>query len=316
MSSSVSRFDRIFDVKTIFILIASIVITITTAAQDPARATTAQSPEGIPIWQGAAPNEKGDIGAEYNKTVAEHKLRITNVTTPTITIYYPSAEKDSGTSVLICPGGAYNVLALDIEGEAVRQWLNSLGVTAIVLKYRVPRREGRPMYAAPLEDAQRAMGLLRLHAKEWRINPDRLGVIGFSAGGHLAALLCNSPQRTYTPIDAADNENCRPDFAMLIYPFYMTPDDDHTKLSPEFHVTSAAPPSFIVMTEDDRVWYAFTYALALKEAKVPFEMHIYAKGGHGYGLGKPDLPVSTWPRRAEEWLTNGGWLKSTTAPQK
>jgi acetyl esterase/lipase len=264
----------------------------------------------LDLWPGVAPHEKGDIAAEYNKTAAEGKVRITNVTKPTIAIYKPSPEKDTGTAVMICPGGAYNVLATDIEGDSIRQWLNANGITAILLKYRVPRREGREKHEAPLEDAQRALGLIRAHASDWNIDPHRLGIIGFSAGGHLAAVVSNTfTKRVYDHIDAADDQSCRPDFAMLIYPFYMTPDSDHTKLAPEFHVTSETPPTFIVMTEDDRVWYATTYLLALKDAKVPAEIHIYAKGGHGYGLGKDGGPVATWPRRAEEWLKASGWLK-------
>lgn len=297
--------------------IFAFVLMITASRGVQADPTTAESPapapaDAIPIWPGVAPGENGDIGAETNRDAAQHRVRVTNVTNPTITIYHPTPEKDTGTSVIICPGGAYTVLAMDIEGASVREWLNSRGVTAIVLKYRVPRREGREKHEAPLEDAQRAMGLLRLHAREWRIDPNRLGVIGFSAGGHLAAMLSNTfNERTYAPIDEADKESCRPDFAMLIYPFYMTPNDDRTKLAPEFHVGEKTPPTFIVMTEDDRVWYAFTYALALKEANVPAELHVYAKGGHGYGLGKDGGPVATWPKRAEEWLTANGWLTAS-----
>ena len=278
-----------------------------------ADATTlpADARASVELWPGVVPGEKGDIGAEFNKAAAEHKVRITNVTKPTIAVYKPAAGKDTGAAVMICPGGAYSVLATDIEGDSVRQWLNANGVTAILLKYRVPRREGRQKHEAPLEDAQRAVGLIRQHAAEWKIDPHRLGLIGFSAGGHLGAVVSSTfDKRVYERIDEADDQSCRPDFAMLIYPFYMTPDDDHTKLAPELHVTDKTPPTFMVMTEDDRVWYATTYLLALKEAKVPAEMHIYAKGGHGYGLGKDGGPVATWPKRAEEWLKASGWLES------
>lgn len=267
--------------------------------------------EPMALWPGAAPGEKGDIGVEHNKSEAEKRIRITNVSQPTITVCRPTPETDTGAAVLLCPGGAYKHLAMDIEGEAVRGWLNSIGVTAVLLKYRVPEREGREKHAAPLQDAQRAMGLIRLHASEWKIDPNRLGVIGFSAGGHLSAVLSNTfEQRTYDAVDEADKQSCRPDFAMLIYPFYMTPDDDQTKLSPEIRVSEKTPPTFLVMTEDDRVWYAFTYALALKNVKVPAELHIYARGGHGYGIGKDGGPVATWPKRAEEWLLASGWLKA------
>ena len=188
--------DRIVRViKTIFCVMFGLVALLSVHADptsDPATTPSTPPAEAITLWPGVAPGETGDIGAEINRDAAKGRVRVTNVTNPTITIYHPAPEKDTGTSVMICPGGAYAVLAMDIEGDAVRRWLNSMGVTAIVLKYRVPRREGREKHAAPLEDAQRAMGLLRLHAKEWKINPDRLGVIGFSAGGHLGAMLSTS----------------------------------------------------------------------------------------------------------------------------
>src|SRR5688572_27539872 len=195
-------------------------------------ATQAAEAEPIPIWPDAvAPGDKGDIGAEYNKEVDKNKLRITNVTLPTIAVHRPPADKDTGAAVVVCPGGGYNVLAMDIEGADVVKWLNDNGLTAILLKYRVPRRAGLEKHAAPLQDVQRAMGIARHRAKEWGIDPKRIGVMGFSAGGHLSASLStNFDSRTYAPIDQADKESCRPDFAMLIYPFYLTLDEDRSKL--------------------------------------------------------------------------------------
>jgi acetyl esterase/lipase len=201
---------------------------------------------------------------------------------------------------------------MDIEGEDVCRWLNENGVTAILLKYRVPRRAGREKHEAPLQDVQRAMGIVRQHAKEWSIDPTRLGVIGFSAGGHLCATLCGeNEQRSYPAIDDADKESCRPDFALLIYPFYMTIESDNSKLAPEIHVTAKNPPAFLVMTQDDRVFYAYAYALAMKAAKVPIELHIFPTGGHGYGLGKKDGGTSEWPALAAEWLKRNGWLEKS-----
>jgi acetyl esterase/lipase len=267
----------------------------------------------IPLWPDAiAPGDKGDIGAEYNKTEAENKIRITNVTRPTISIHRPPAEKDTGAAVLVCPGGGYNVLAMDIEGADVVKWLNENGITAVLLKYRVPRRAGIEKHVAPLQDVQRAMGIVRHRAREWSIDPKRIGIIGFSAGGHLSASLStNFETRTYPTVDDADKESCRPDFAMLIYPFYLTLDEDRAKLAPELKVTGQTPPTFIVMTQDDRVEYAYAYALALKAAKVPAEMHVYATGGHGFGLGKADGGGTVaWPKLATEWLGRNGWLKN------
>lgn len=275
------------------------------AAAEPATRPTIE----VPLWPSEAPGEKGNIGEEFNRAEGEGKLRITNVTKPTITVYHPDPGQANGAAVLVCPGGAYHVLAADIEGEAVCDWLNSMGITAVMLKYRVPRREGREKHEAPLEDAQRAMGLIRQHADEWKIDPDRIGVIGFSAGGHLAVMLSNTfQQRTYPPVDAADELSCRPDFAMPIYPFYLTSDEDPSKLSPEIRVTEKTPPTFMVMTQDDRIHYVYVYALALKQAQVPAELHVYAEGGHGFGLGRKDGPTAAWPKLAETWLRAGGWL--------
>jgi acetyl esterase/lipase len=292
-------------------LAAGVLVTLATslqslAAEPPAAASTAPTA----IWPGEAPGEKGDVGAEYNAAEKEHKVRIANVTRPTIALRHAPADKDTGAAVLVCPGGGYNRLAMDIEGEDVARWLNDNGVTAILLKYRVPRRAGREKHEAPLQDVQRAMGVARQHAKEWNFDPNRLGVIGFSAGGHLCATLCgDNEKRSYPAVDDADKESCRPDFALLIYPFYMTPDEDTTKLAPEVHVSAKNPPSFLVMTQDDRVHYAYTFALAMKAAKAPLEMHIFPTGGHGYGLGKQQGGTAEWPALAAEWLKRNGWLE-------
>jgi acetyl esterase/lipase len=265
--------------------------------------------EPIPLWPGVAPGEKGDIGEETNKTPNDPVTRLTNVTRPTITVFRPPADNATGTAVLVCPGGAYNILAMNKEGTDICRWLNSIGVTGVLLKYRVPRRAGLEKHVAPLQDAQRAMGLVRQRAKEFGINPSRLGVIGFSAGGHLGAMLSTSfDERTYPAVDDADKQSCRPDFSILMYPFYMTTEEHVVTLAPEFKVTERTPPTFIVMTQDDRVEYAFGYALALKKAKVPAELHVYATAGHGFGLGRDKGAVSAWPKRAEEWLRANGWL--------
>ncbi|MDQ6632371.1 MAG: alpha/beta hydrolase, partial [Verrucomicrobiota bacterium] len=221
------------------------------------------------------------------------------------------AQKDIGTTALVFPGGAYNILATDIEGTEICEWLNSLGVTAALVKYRVPRRQGLEKHVAPLQDAQRAMSLVRHRATELHINPKRTGVIGFSAGGHLAASLSTSTKRTYDDLDSADKENLRPDFALLIYPAYLMLTNNLTQLSPEVSVTTNHPHTFLVMTQDDplHVENVLAYSLALKQAKIPFELHIYPSGGHGYGLRKTESISATWPNRAEEWLRAQGLLQ-------
>jgi acetyl esterase/lipase len=271
----------------------------------------AKTTEPIPLWPKEAPGEKGDIGPEMVQPQPKNDNieRLTNVTRPSLTVYRAPADRDTGAAVLICPGGGYQILAWNLEGTEVAEWLNSIGVTAVVLKYRVPARKGRERYEAPLEDAQRALGMVRHRAKEWGIDPGRVGVLGFSAGGHLAAALCNNwEKRAYEPVDDADRESCRPDFALLIYPAYLVTKDN--KVAPELKVKSRTPPTFIVLTEDDpvRVECGLYYYQALRDAKVPAEMHLYPRGGHGYGLRPSKNDVSHWPQLAETWLRSSGVL--------
>jgi acetyl esterase/lipase len=213
----------------------------------------------------------------------------------------------------VCPGGGYNILAYDLEGTEVCRWLNSVGVTGVLLKYRVPARKGLERHTAALQDVQRAIGIVRSRAGEWKIDPKRVGVLGFSAGGHLAAAVSNNyAERTYPAVDDADKQSCRPDFALLIYPAYLAQKEDLSKLSPEMKVTAQTSPAFLVMTQDDpiKMENVYTYATALKYAKVPAEVHVYATGGHGYGLRPTANPVSHWPQRAAEWLESQGYLKA------
>lgn len=278
----------------------------------------AGQPKPIELWPEGAPGEKGDIGPERDTTkptdnlIAGNRLiRLGNVAKPTLSIYRPPADQDTGAAVLVCPGGAYHILALDLEGTEVCEWLNSIGVTGVLLKYRVPRRAGLEKHAAPLQDAQRAMGMLREQAPKIGIDPKRIGALGFSAGGHLvAALSTNHATRTYPVKDDADKASCRPDFAMLIYPGYLTVKEQDDKIARELPITKATPPTFVVMTQDDpvRAENALLYALALKRANVPVQLHLYPTGGHGYGLRRTNQLVTTWPDRAAEWLRTAGWL--------
>lgn len=266
----------------------------------------------IPLWPNGAPGERGDIGPEKDTTTAKDGLvagrrvtRIGNVSNPEITLFRPAKDKDTKAAIVVFPGGGYNILAMDLEGTEICEWLQSIGVTGVLLKYRVPVRSGQPKWAAPLQDAQRAVGITRSRAAEWGIDPKRIGVLGFSAGGHLAAAVStNFDKRTYPPIDGADQVSCRPDFALLIYPAYLVVKEDGDKLSPELKVTGNAPPSFLVQAEDDgvRVENSLGYYAALKQAKIPVEMHLYSVGGHGYGLRRTEKTVTTWPDRAAEWL--------------
>jgi acetyl esterase/lipase len=265
----------------------------------------------INIWPGAAPGAPTNLPPEVDTTTAKDNLiagrplvRLGNVSVPTLTVYTPRG-KNTGAAVVIFPGGGYNILAIDLEGTEVCDWLNSAGVTCLLLKYRVPKTGPYPKSDAALQDAQRAMGLARQHAAEWSIDPHRIGVLGFSAGGHLAAAISTHyDKRLYDPVDPADSLSCRPDFAVVIYPGYLALADKNFAPNPDVDPTADTPPTFIVQAEDDpvRVENALVYFQQLKNAKVPAELHIYAQGGHGYGLRRTALPVTTWPQSAETWL--------------
>jgi acetyl esterase/lipase len=274
-------------------------------------AWAAQAAETLNVWPGNAPGEKGDLGEEKylpQKPGERQVRRLGNVSRPTIAVYRPAKEKDTGAAVLICPGGGYFILAMDLEGEEVAAWLNSAGVTGIVLKYRVPARKDQPRHVAPLQDAQRAMSLVRTRAKDWGLDPNRIGILGFSAGGHLAAAAStNFDRRSYEPIDEIDKANCRPDFAVLVYPAYLVQGQG---LSPEIRVGPRTPPVFFAHAGDDPISAensVRTY-LALKQAKVPSELHVFAGGGHGFGLRPSKDPCSGWPRLCEQWMRSQGML--------
>ena len=265
----------------------------------------------IPVWPGAAPGTPANPPAEVDTTSAKDNLiagralvRLGNVSKPTLTLYKPQG-KNTGAAVVVFPGGGYNILAIDLEGTEVCDWLIKSGVTCVLLKYRVPQTGPYPKSSAALQDAQRAMGLVREHAAEWNIDPKKIGVLGFSAGGHLAAAISTHfDQRLYDPIDAADKLSCRPDFAVVVYPGYLALADKNFAQNADINPTSNTPPTFIVQAEDDPVHIenSVVYFMALKNAKVPAELHIYSEGGHGYGLRRTALPVTTWPDAVEVWL--------------
>ena len=265
----------------------------------------------LDLWPHGAPGVKASAGPEIDATTAKDNviagkpvIRLGNVTSPTITLYTPSG-KNTGAAVVVFPGGSYHILAIDLEGTEVCDWLTSRGITCVLLKYRVPDSGPYPKSPAALQDAQRALGMVRAHAAEWNIDPHRVGVLGFSAGAHLsAALSTHFAQRLYDRVDDADQLSCRPDFAVIIYPGYLAMAEQNFAPNAEIKVTSETPPSFILQAENDPVHVenSTVYFLALKNAKVPTELHIYAEGGHGYGLRRTELPVTSWPHLVETWL--------------
>lgn len=283
----------------------------------------AADPDVLNVWPGKPPGEVKELPPEENiarpddKPVGDRQIiKLTNVSTPTISIYRPAPEANTGTAVIVCPGGGHRILAFDHEGTEVAEWLNTLGVTGIVLKYRVPFRNPQKRWEAAVQDAQRAVSLVRSHASAWKIDPARIGILGFSAGGQtagLAAILHG--QRQYAPADAVDETSCRPDFTALIYPGGFTSREFPWQLQPEVKVDSTTPPMFIAQAYDDGVPVSNSLLLfmELKKAGVPAEMHIYSTGGHGYGMRHTGHPVNSWPDRLAEWMRHSGWLPVQSA---
>jgi acetyl esterase/lipase len=302
---------------------ATIFLLLGLCAAGPAHA--AENPLVVELWPGKVPDEAGNIGEEKflmsprldrkQVEVTEPTRMVTNVSKPTITIYRPAKDKDTGTAVLICPGGGYWNLYWQLEGEEVAAWLNSLGVTGIILKYRVPRRPDEPKgepARRPLQDAQRAVSLVRSKAGQWGIDPKRIGIVGFSAGGHLAlATATNFAKRTYAPVDAVDEVSCRPDFAILCYSGYLKA-KDKDELAPGLRIPAGTPPIFLAHGGDDIIsppeHSVLTY-LALKRAGVPAELHVYATAAHDFGVRPSDHPCSTWTQSCANWLRHQGLLK-------
>jgi len=285
-------------------------------AVKPVLANEAGQPQVIKLWAGKVPGETGGLppeGPAPSKAAAKSVSKsITNVSDPTITIFHPKKADEASTAVIVAPGGGYNVLAWEHEGTQVAQWLNERGVTAVLLKYRVPRRADQPKEKPPvgaLQDAQRAVSLVRSKAKEWGIKADHIGFLGFSAGGHLTAWVSTSyDKRAYEPIDAADEQSSRPDFAVLIYAGGVVSKTSPEQMNPEIRVTAQTPPAFLVHAADDSFQNSIAYFQALRQNKVQAELHIYGSGGHGFGMRAIPHPAATWTKRCEDWMAKQGFL--------
>jgi acetyl esterase/lipase len=297
----------------------------------------------VPIWpENAVPDAQPPVAPEDMQTLDGPKwlvagrpwVAVSNVSRPTMTVYSPKGE-NTGVAMVVVPGGGYEILAIDLEGTEVADWLTSKGITCVLLKYRVPfsgpywdeQRDCRvyPKASTALEDAQRTVGLVRFHAADWNIDPHKIGVLGFSAGGHLVAgMSTHFQQRLYPAVDAADKESCRPDFAVALYPGHLwvkedrdgprdapTNEDENFALRPDIHVTHETPPTFLLQAENDNidgVNQSLAYYIALKNAGVPVEMHLYAEGGHAFGLRRTEFPVTGWPQLVEKWLETIGMI--------
>jgi len=277
----------------------------------------------VPIWPGPVPDAQPVAGPEDTAPVdaplvaGRPWVPVGKVSQPTMTVYSPKG-KNTGAAIVVFPGGGYWILAIDLEGTEVCDWLTSRGITCVLLKYRVPgdrllpRSGPYPKSPMALEDAQRTVGLVRFHAAEWHIDPHKIGVLGFSAGGHLvAAMSTHFKQRLYPAVDAADKESCRPDFAVALYPGHLSLAANSFGLNPDIHVTRQTPPTFLLQNEDDPVdgvEHSLSYYAALKKAGVPVEMHLYAQGGHGFGLRRTKLPATGWPQLVETWLGTIGMI--------
>jgi acetyl esterase/lipase len=269
----------------------------------------------VTLWPKGAPGPNTTTGPEGETSTAASPLvagrwvaRVGNVSVPTLTVYEPKGASN-GAGVVVFPGGAYKILAMDLEGTEVCEWLTARGVACFLLKYRVPGTGPYPKSDEALEDAQRAVGLVREHAAEWRVDAKKIGVLGFSAGAHLAAAVSTHYEtRLYARVDAADERSCRPEFAVVVYPGYLADPENGMKFSADIPVTKNTPPTFLVQAEDDPVHVenAVEYFLALKGAGVPAELHVYAEGGHGYGLRRTKLPVTGWPDLVDVWMKTIG----------
>ena len=304
-----------------------LLLALATGASGAAAGQTAWHPSPghrqIPVWPGAIPGARPVKGPEVSGTVVDSAGRpklvggkswvyVDRVSQPTMTVYSP-AGRNTGAAVVVFPGGGYNILAIDLEGTEVCDWLTSTGITCVLLKYRVPCVKTGPYRdcRTALQDAQRTVGLVRSRAAEWHVDPHRIGVIGFSAGGHMVAALSTHFTRLYRPVDAADTVSCRPDFAIALYPGHLAVPERGFALNPDIRVTRRTPPTFLLQAEDDPVdpvENSLVYHAALRKAGVPAELHLYVKGGHAFGLRRTSSPITGWSGLVEKWLATIGMI--------
>jgi acetyl esterase/lipase len=278
----------------------------------------------VPIWPGMIPAAQPVKGPEVSGTVVDAAgsprlvggtswIYVNRVSQPTMTIYSPVGS-NTGAAVVVFPGGGYNVLAIDLEGTEVCDWLTSKGITCVLLKYRVPCVKSGPYQdcLTALQDAQRTVGLVRFRAAQWHVDSHKIGVLGFSAGGQMVvAMSTHFEKRLYPALDAADRESCRPDFAVALYPGHLAVREKDFALNPDIRVTSRTPPTFLLQAEDDPVdpvENSLVYHAALRKAGIPVEMHLYVKGGHAFGLRRTSFPITEWPQLVESWLGTIGMI--------
>lgn len=275
---------------------------------------SAVEPEWVTLWPNGAPEPSGfkaEPEAEIVKDKPDGVKRLGNVSVPMMAVYRPEKPAASKAAVLVCPGGGYGILAIEHEGTQVCEWLNGLGITAVLLKYRVPRRDPARPYFYPLQDAQRAMGILRSRADEWGIAADKIGVLGFSAGGNLSVMLAlQGEQRSYEVDPAMDADSAVPDFVIPIYPAYLTTEDG-AALLPEIRVTEKAPAICLIHAHNDRITPAGSALLYLdyKKLNLPAELHIYGDGGHGFGMKQTGHAINQWPDRVADWFKQLGLVE-------
>lgn len=310
--------------KSVFLLLL-LALACTDAQARPAVWQPSSGHVQVPIWPGKVPDA---LSHPKPEAVAADWPKVTNVSRPTMTLYAPQGH-NTGVAVVVFPGGGYQMLAMDLEGTEICDWLTSRGITCVLLKYRVPDsgptwKDGHryyPKVQTALQDAQRTLGLVRQHAAQWHVDPHKVGVMGFSAGGHLvAAVSTHFERRTYPVVDDADGLSSRPDFAIALYPGHLwvhededdaTRDETDLKLRPDIHATADTPPTFLLQAEDDHVdgvEQSLAYYVTLQKAGVPTELHLYAQGGHGFGLRPSKLPIRRWPELVEQWLHTIGML--------
>jgi acetyl esterase/lipase len=284
------------------------------AAAAPATAKAGSTPPAtasITLWPNRAPDTTDSAFAASEKTVSG---MVENVSRPTMTVFPPTG-KNTGVAVMVFPGGGYRKLAIELEGTDMCDWLVARGITCVLLKYRVPasgpywdskcKCHVTPPSPLALQDAQRALGLVRYHAAEWHIDPHKVGVLGFSAGGHLTAAISTHFERAYPAVDEADKQSSRPDFAVALYPGHLWVDEGKFELNPDIRVASQTPPTFLLQAQNDPVDdinHSLVYYIALRKAGVPVEMHLYAEGGHAFGLRRTTQPITAWTELFQTWL--------------